>query len=489
MNIIVWHRKDLRVEDNRALYEASRIGKPLPVYIFDPRLFSVERPHCDDRYIFLFECLADLDDQYKKIGSGLSLLWGDPVRILKELTTKYSAIIFFNHDTSHGDDLERDKRILSIDGSRAWTNDGVLRGKGSREGWFRNCEQYFEDPELRIPSDISANNIPSEIKTRDLIRKFSIHREKRGVPKGGKRSAKRKLNYFIDNMDSYMVNLKQEYIVESANSELSPYISLGVLSLRTIYREVNKSTKRSKDHYINRLFWNQHHKQMMQDFPDLAERAVNPVFDLYYEKIYSYDPDMVSAWKNGNTGFPVVDASMRALADTGFINFSLRKMVSSFFCYIMKQPWKIGADHMYHHLIDADCAINYSWWQIIAGTVGAYDNVIYDPKTFSGKFDPEGIFIKEYIPELKNTNMEYISMPWKISSKQLNDTETGIHREYVRPVVDFEYEYNQAVNIYRTVNIAAVESFRDPELLKRASLYGVIKKRVVKGQLPEIIRC
>lgn len=489
MNIIVWHRKDLRSEDNKALSEAAKKGKVLPVYIFDPKTFSRDRSHCNDWYFFLFECLTDLDEQYKKLGTRLALLWGDPCVKLNELARKHSAMLYFNKYPGNTEEIQRDKKLLSVKGAKAWDNDGVMRMDDDRRGWFQRCEQYFEDTEMRTPSNLSLNTIKSEINVNELIRKYSIYREKHGVPKGGLRTAKRRLNYFIDNMDNYTVKENPFLLTASGDFQLSAYITLGTLSIRTIYKEVNKSIKRSKSLYLNRLFWNQHFKQKMQNFPEMDERAVNPVYENLYEKMYSYNPELVTAWKSGNTGFPAVDFAMKVLVKTGFISFELRKMVTSFFCYILKQPWKLGADFMYYHLIDADRAVNYAWWQIIAGTVGAYDNLIIDPERFRQKYDPDDTFISRYITQTKinkggNTGIlsKNNTMYGRTPGSVTKPNSTG-------PVVDFESEYIKAVNIYNEVNKKAFPSLSDPEVFKRANIYGVIKKMVLKGRMPEIKKC
>ncbi|ADJ16669.1 deoxyribodipyrimidine photolyase [Halalkalicoccus jeotgali B3] len=165
---------------------------------------------------------------------------------------------------------------------------------------------------------------------------------------------------------------------------------------------------------------------------------------------------------------------MRALTETGFLNFRMRAMVASFFSYILKQWWRIGADFMYYHLIDADPAINYAQWQMQCGLVGCHPNRIYNPRKQVRENDPAGEFIREYVPELQNLSTTFLERPEKTplhvqeqSGVTIGDTSDAV---YPYPIVDFEREATLAREQFNDRADAAREALQDPDVRRRASL-------------------
>ncbi len=483
--ILVWHRRDLRVEDNPALLKACEDGYPLPVYIVDPANFERESPYCKDRLNFLIESLKDLDNQYKKLGSSLSILIGNPEEKLHYLMKKYSAELYFNEQTTRWPELARDEKIKRYEGVTAFSDDGIKRDEDSRKWWYQHCEEYLTSLPLRAPDEMPENMVPSEATPERVARRYGIRMEKFRVPKGGTRFAKRKLNTFIDSIEKYPQDFWKEDPFGNNVSRLSPYLSLGCVSLRMVYREVDKCSQLTKLFYLKKLFWNRHMCQKMQDYPDMYRYSVNPVFDEYVDAIYKPNRDILDAWKKGLTGFPLVDASARALLKTGYLSYPLRVLLATFLVFILKQHWKDGADFMGYHLIDGDDALNYSWWQCISGVVGAYDNLVIDPTTRSDSV--YNSFVGEYVSELKGLSDEYLMVPWKSPATELARAGVRLGSSYPHPIVDFEKEFQDAVRIYKELNKKAISKLREEVILKRASLYGVEKKRVKDARLPRVI--
>jgi deoxyribodipyrimidine photo-lyase len=178
----------------------------------------------------------------------------------------------------------------------------------------------------------------------------------------------------------------------------------------------------------------------------------------------------VNAWKKGRTGYPLVDASMRALVETGWLNFRMRAMCASFYSYILKQWWKEGADFYYRHLIDADITINYYQWQMQSGLVGVHANRIYDPTKQVEDNDPEGEFIRKYVPELRQVPDRHLAEPWKMPEKIQRKAGCVIGEEYPEPVVNYGREARKARNFFDKKAPEAYAAFENDQVWKKASL-------------------
>jgi deoxyribodipyrimidine photo-lyase len=198
------------------------------------------------------------------------------------------------------------------------------------------------------------------------------------------------------------------------------------------------------------------------------ETAVNPALeDLHAE---THDPELVTAWKRGQTGYPMVDASMRCLERTGWLNFRMRAMCASFLCDLLQQPWKIGADWFYYHLLDADPAINYTQFQIQAGVDGTNMMRIYNPRKQVSDNDPDGEFITNWVPELADLPAEHLPRPEKTPLHVQDDCGVSVGEEYPYPIVEYEAARKRILDKLEAVRPKAKRALRDPEVLRRASL-------------------
>ena len=186
----------------------------------------------------------------------------------------------------------------------------------------------------------------------------------------------------------------------------------------------------------------------------------------------THDPERFEAWKAGQTGFPLVDASMRALRETGWLNFRMRAMCATFYTYILRCWWKAGADWYYRHLIDADPAINYQQWQMQSGLVGVHPLRIYNPRKQVRENDPDGEFVSSYVPELEPLPDEYLDRPEKTPLSVQRECGVRIGEEYPYPIVDFERQRREAREAWGRLGDRAREALGDPEIRRRASFSG-----------------
>ena len=470
-DILVWHRDDLRVRDNPALAAAAADGVAHPAFVFDPRFYRSDRV-CDGRIEFLHESLGALAEAYRGRDGDLAYRHGDPRSSLRGLLDEGPVDrIYLNATTTSGYARDRDREIAGWDRVSVFEDDGIVRTGETREGWNEQAEAYFES-ERRDPPATVGDGVASTVTVDEIEAEYGIDSDKRRRHRGGCRRAGRRLETFTENIDAYIGGISPPAAAEKRTSHLSPYFAFGCLSLREAYQHVTEEAAdgRSKELFTTRLFWNRHFTQKLADNPDSTEHAVNPVFRGMNRG--THDADLVAAWKRGETGFPMVDASMRALRRTGWLNFRMRAMCATFYTYILRGWWKVGADWYYRHLIDADPAINYQQWQMQSGLVGVHPLRIYNPRKQVRENDPDGTFIKKYVPELAAFPTDYLDQPEKSPLSVQAECGVEIGEEYPYPVVDFERRRTEAREAWSALADRASEALKDPEIRRRASFTG-----------------
>lgn len=474
MTAILWHRSDLRVHDSPALAATEDHDEVYPVFVVDPAFYD-EGANCDARVEFVLRCVEELDERYSEIGSSVSVLHGESVPRLSAVADEHDATVYYGRDVNAGYARERDRRAETA-GFVGVGEDGIVREDDPREDWSERTERWFESPVREPPESLPENRIEDDTTVEGALEEYGVE-PKKPVPEPGEEAALDRLEGFLGRMDGYVRSISPPYDAEGnrdgeGTSYLSPYFSVGALSLRLAYQRANskQGNKKAIEAFIERLFWNRHYTQKLHDFPGLTERAVNPVYRGMNRN--SHDPELVRAWKEGKTGYPLVDAGMRALTDRGWLNFRTRAMVASFFTYILKQPWWIGARHMRRELIDGDTAINYAQWQAQSGLVGVHPNRVYNPTKQANENDPDGNYIRKYVPELRPVPDEYIAEPWKApeSVQQEAGVMVGEGGEYPEPVVEYKKEARRAREAFAAVSDRAREALSDPEVYTRASL-------------------
>lgn len=463
---VVWHRRDLRVGDNMALNQAGQ--EALPVYIFDPEWIE-NGLVSDTRVEFVIESIRDLNRQYVEKGTNLTLLHGNPVERLERLESQGHQI-YFNKDSNH---FQQQRERTVRQRFQGFENSAVDTSGRDQDEWAESAEKWFESDTVQPPESIESNPVQSDVSLDSIRAEYDLNPEKQKFGQGGTREARRKLDGFLGRIESYSGCISSPSRAEASTSHLSPYIRYGCISPREVYQEAEKMKSEvddvnSVEMFMDRIFWQQHFNQKIEDNPELFKEAINPVYRELH--IDNRDEEKIQSWKNGRTGFPLVDASMRALKRTGWLNFRMRAMCASFFSYILKQWWKVGADHFYRHLIDADVAINYYQWQMQSGLVGVHANRIYNPTKQVEENDPDGRFIRKYVPELRNVPSRYISEPWKMPEQVQQEKGVTIGKNYPEPVVNYQREAAKARKYFKAKAEEAYSAFQQDSVWNKASL-------------------
>lgn len=441
---IVWFKRDLRVEDHEALLRATKKGRVLPLYILEPELW--QQPDVSYRqYVFLRDCLEELDKALTALGQGLVIKIGDAVSVLEDLHARYRISALWSHqETWNAWTYERDKRVQNWlkKNDILWiepTQNGVIRRLKNRDGWASRWQQKMSKPPFIKPVSLLSINEPSS--PMPLPRQIGLDDDGCTMPqKGGRREGLRLLYSFLhERGQGYTKEMSSPETAFESCSRLSAHIAFGTISIREIVHAVKvrydslqdmppesrKKWSSALRSFSARLRWHCHFIQKLEDEPRIEFENLHPGYDGLREN--NINAAYFEAWKTGHTGYPMVDACMRALIATGWLNFRMRAMLMSFASYHLWLHWREPALYLASLFTDYEPGIHYSQVQMQSGTTGINSIRIYNPIKQGVDHCPKGMFIRQWIPELADVDDEYIHTPW-LSPNGMNG--------YPLPIVD-----------------------------------------------------
>ena len=265
--------------------------------------------------------------------------------------------------------------------------------------------------------------------------------------KGGETIAHQYLRSFVSSrVRLYNQHISKPQAARKSCSRLSPYLAWGNVSVRQVYQEVIKAKKTSKDKrnlnaFASRLRWHCHFIQKFEMMDQYENENINPSYNNLRKE---WNEDKFIAWRSGHTGFPLVDACMVCVRETGYLNFRMRSMLVSFLTHHLWLDWKKGADWLAAQFLDFEPGIHYPQFQMQAGTTGYNTIRIYNPVKQSYEHDPDGVFIKNWLPSLKNVPSELIHEPWKMTDMEQSLFDCRLGTDYPYPIVDIKSTYKYA---------------------------------------------
>ncbi|PSN13056.1 deoxyribodipyrimidine photolyase [filamentous cyanobacterium CCT1] len=426
---IVWFRRDLRVSDHEPLLRAARRGLVVPVFVFDRAL--LHHPETGSaRVAFMLAALHALDTDLKALGGRLILRSGDPVEVLPELVKEIGADGIYAHtDVERIYGRVRDARLNRALAQQnlkiRWFEPAasvadLVPYPEYREIWHREMGQPLvpTPTQVLVPDDLASAPLPE-------LESLGHQADAKPLPPASTTAARALLQDFLtDKADRYYWQLS--YPSAEATTGLSPHIKFGVISVRECVQTVRQAPdlgdnrlRRSHQQLISRLRWGNGFTQRFRYLPQLELRSLYSIFD---EEGWPFDADLYQAWQTGQTGFPIVDAAARCLQATGgylALNFRTRAIYASFLSNLGGIDWRYGALHFMRHLIDGDCPIDHYQWAMQSGVTHCVDKTwtrIYNPGQVAvDRCDPEGEFIKRWVPELADVPASQLGSPPTLS--------------------------------------------------------------------------
>ncbi len=443
---LVWFRRDLRLDDNPAWAAATSTHQSvMPLFVLDPRLLDTAGPFRRRQLIANLQALDD--DLFERRGGRLHVRVGDPVQVLPEVATRFRAnSVLWNADVTPFA-TERDRLVTAalelpvetFHGTLVHSPGSVQTAKGgvSRvftpfyNTWRRTERDPWPEPGDAVLLDHPGDPLP----TLDAPPPF----------REGEGEAARRLEAFLERVDDY--GTEHDRLDMDGTSSLSADLKFGTLSPRAVVDAVGESTA-GRTAFVRQMAWRDWYAHLLADIPTLTTTAMRERYD---QLEWRNEPSEIAAWKDGFTGYPVIDAGMRQLLQTGWMHNRARLLCGSFLVKNLLVDWRIGERHFRHLLVDGDIPQNVGNWQWVAGTGpdAASYNRIFNPVSQSRKFDPEGEYIRRWVPELAELDAATIHAPWDRETDGLFSAHTG---DYPPPIVDLADSRRRALAAYAAVN-------------------------------------
>jgi len=458
---VVWFKRDLRLEDHAPLAQAARAGAVLPLFVLEPTLLyapDFDRLH----YEFLSECLLELRSALASLGQPLIVRLGEATRVLAELARRHPIAAVWSHaETGNALARARDERVRgwAREQSIPWyelPQNGVFRGLVRRDGWRRLWFERMSLPVSRMPQRLPAlhgleiGNIPLATEL-GLFARTPAVRGRKDVARGGESRAWALLDSFLGERGArYPRDASSPLTAFQSSSRLSPYLAWGCISMRTVFQRTAAARRAIADNgcksalgvpfavgalesFTARLRVRCDHMQRLESSPDIEHRCIDPAC----EDLRAEDrPERIEAWLSARTGYPMVDACMRALQASGWLHFRGRALVASFAVNQLWIDWRRIRDFLARQFVDYEPGVHCLELQVLSGTAGRRALKIYDSVRESRELDPDGQFIRAWLPELAALPRELVHEPWKMSLAQQTVTGCKLGRDYPRPLVE-----------------------------------------------------
>ena len=466
---IHWFRQDLRLSDNPALDSAAQYETLIPIYILDEVNSGEFKMGAASKW-WLHQSLTKLNE---RLDGKLLVYQGNPHEILNKLIEEQEVSYVTWNRCYEPWRIDRDKEIKrnfedknvaveSFSASLLWEPWTISKDDGTPYRVFtpfykKGC---LNSEEPRLPAGkVDLSNLYSEDLSSDSITDLNLlptikwYKSFEEEWNPGEIGAEQNLNSFLD---SGLLNYKEgrNFPSQEFVSRLSPHLHFGEISPNEVWykaktKEGISGIEKSLAHFHSELGWREFSYYLLYHFPDLPNKNFQEKFDIFP---WQENEEFLALWQKGNTGYPIVDAGMRELWQTGYMHNRLRMIVGSFLVKNLLIDWRFGERWFWDCLVDADLASNSASWQWVAGSgadAAPYFR-IFNPITQGLKFDPEGEYTKKYVPELRDLPNKYLFSPWEAPENILADAGIELGKNYPKPMVDLKLSRETALEAFAT---------------------------------------
>lgn len=449
---IVWLKRDLRTQDHASFFEAENANLPyLIVFIYEPSIISYQDTSL--RHLqFQYHSIKDLNQKFKLVGKAIHVCHAEAQDVFSDLVNKFEIKNIYSYQESGT--MITFKRDLALklffeSNNIKWTEfqrDGIQRGIKNRKTWDKDW--FVTMTSKQIENDYSENksvdyenifHLNNQLK-QDLETYPSTYQ-----PAGETMAYKYLMTFVKDRSKNYSKHISKPLESRKSCSRLSPYLAWGNLSIRQAFQLMyiyyqQKTNAFGLNNAMTRLKWHCHFIQKFENQCDYEIRNLNAGYD---EFDWDKSADLLEAWKQGKTGIPMVDACMRSVNTTGWLNFRMRAMLVSVLSHHFLLDWKSGVYHLSNQFLDYEPGIHFTQFQMQAGTTGVNTIRVYNPIKQSEDQDPDGIFIKTWCPELHNVPVQFIHTPWLMTLLDQELCGVILGENYPKPILDIDAAIKQ----------------------------------------------
>lgn len=466
---ICWFRQDLRVNDNLALLAAAKSDFVLPIYILDNKN-SGKYKFGEASNFWLHYSLKSLN---KTLDQKLSIYQGNPLDIIKNIIKNFNIDSVYWNRCYEKWQIDRDIKIKkylinnnikveTFNGTLLWEPWTIKKSDGTPYKVFtpfyrKGCLQA-DSPRKPILNNIKKieyifdNKNSKKIEDLNLLPNITWHKKILKYWQIGEKGALKVFSDFIENKINNYKDGRDIPSLESV-SRLSPYLRFGEISVNQIWYGIKQvGDNINIDHFCSELGWREFSYSQLFYNPELAIKNLQKKFDNFPWK---NSKKLLIAWQQGLTGIPMVDAGMRELWETGYMHNRVRMIVGSFLVKNLRLHWHHGERWFWDTLVDADLANNSASWQWVAGCgadAAPYFR-IFNPVTQGQKFDSKGLYIRKYVPEIKNLPDKYICNPWEAPNNILEKSGVKLGEDYPFPIVDLKKSRQEALDAFKSISL------------------------------------
>lgn len=454
---IVWLKRDFRLRDHAAMHQAIKNHQQiLLLYVCEKSLR--EEAHSSERHFdFIKQSIEDLNQQLTPFNTHILAVEGEVIPVLEKLRHLIPLKGIYSHiETGIGLTFQRDKEVFKwcTQYNITWKEErqqGVFRGMQNRKKWIQQWSALMNEEQLPYPNKQAfitkdqLNDIAKEFTLLNLITSRSHL-----VQPGGEKNAHRYMDSFFQaRYTNYQKHISKPDLARKSCSRLSPYLAFGNLSMRQLLQRTEAEKEQGKRSqgiraFESRLRWQAHFIQKFEMECRMEFESINRGYHRLNKEV---NPALIQAWEKGLTGVPMVDAAMRCLVATGYLNFRMRALVVSFFVHQLWQPWQACSAFLAQQFLDFEPGIHFPQLQMQAGETGINTLRIYNPVKNGLTHDPNGVFTKKWLPELNELPDQLVHTPWDITSFEEEMYGFRLGENYPHPVVDIDQRRKEASDL------------------------------------------